>query len=181
VLNKLREKKTSVVTEGLIVVGGKKLKLKSVLHDTGASDNNYIDPDIARKLKPHMSPSQYRRINGGVVLGDGVTQRKIEEELTLTVRFWDPGGLMHQAELVFQAFTTGHEMIIGYPAIVDHFLDLMIALLRDGKTQRDAAQSMDMFSFLVEVADNAPVPDLFQHQHYQLQIVQMKLIKLNKI
>ena len=105
--NKLRESNASVVTEGLVVIGARTFKLRSVLHDTGASDNNYIDPVIASKLKPILSPGQIRHIKGGVMLGDGVTQRKIEEELVLMVRFWDPGGLVHQAELVFQVFKTG--------------------------------------------------------------------------
>ena len=156
--NKLRESNASVVTEGLVVVGARTFKLRSVLHDTGASDNNYIDPAIASKLKPILLPGQIRHIKGGVMLGDGVTQRKIEEELVLMVRFWDPGGLAHQAELVFQVFKTGHDMIVGYPAIVDHFLDLMIALLRDGKAQREAVKLVDSFSFLLDVGDRAPVP-----------------------
>ena len=46
VLNKLRDSNIRVVTEGLIILGNRTVKVNSVLHDTGASDHNYISPTL---------------------------------------------------------------------------------------------------------------------------------------
>ena len=167
VLNKLRDSNIRVVTEGLIILGNRTVKVNSVLHDTGASDHNYmISPTLVEELLPMLSSEQIRKISGGAVtLGDGETKIPIETEVRLVVRFWDPGGMMYQAEVWFQVLRTGHDMIIGYPAIVDHFLDLMICMLRHGKAER-AAQSrelhiIDALSVLVDLGDDAPKsPDL---------------------
>ena len=160
VLHRLRDQKISVVTEGLIVVGNRTVKVSSVLHDTGASDHNYISPAMFEVLRPMLLPGQERKISGGVTLGDGVTKMAIDTEVKLTVRFWDPGGMSYQAEVWFQVFKTGHDMIIGYPAIVDHFLDLLICLLRHGKQERagrgEEFNYLDALSVLVDLGDEAP-------------------------
>jgi hypothetical protein len=159
VLHRLRDQKITVVTEGLVIIGNRTVKIRSVLHDTGASDHNYISPSIFEILQPMLSPGQERKINGGVTLGDGVTKMAIDTEVKLMVRFWDPGGMSYQAEVWFQVFKTGHDMIIGYPAIVDHFLDLLICLLRHGKQERAGREELNYFdalSVLVDLGDEAP-------------------------
>ncbi len=151
----------SAVTEGLVLLGQQTFKVQSVLHDTGATDNNYISPDLFKILKPFVSQSDLRTINGAVMLGDASTKKPIDTEVRLTVRFWDPGGMAHQGVVWFQVFKSGHDMIIGFPSIVDKFLDLMVALLRDGaqkrSEQRDAGEILfDALSYLVDLGDNAP-------------------------
>ena len=157
-LNKLRDRKISVVTEGVILLKNKQVKVKSVLHDTGASDHNYISPELFESVSPCLSSEKLRKVRGAVTLGDGSTKLPISTEVKLVVKFWDPSGMSHQAEVWFQVFKSGHDMIIGYPAIVDYFLDLMIFMLRHGRDQRViSGESLttpnfsDSFSFLVDL------------------------------
>jgi len=158
VLNVLRERKVSAVTEGLVLLGQQTIKVPSVLHDTGATDHNYISPDLFVKLKTFVSQSDIRSIKGAVLLGDASTTKPIDTEIRLLVRFWDPGGMAHQGTAWFQVFKTGHDMIIGFPTIVDTFLDLMVALLRDGAErraeQRDAGEILfDALSHIIDLGD----------------------------
>jgi len=162
VLNKLRDRKISVVTEGVILLQNKQVKVKSVLHDTGASDHNYISPELFESVLPFLFSEKLRKVRGAVTLGDGSTKLPISTEVKLVVQFWDSSGMSHQAEVWFQVFKSGHDMIIGYPAIVDHFLDLMMSMLRQGREERVTSGKnlhfVDSFSLLVDLDSEAKKP-----------------------
>lgn len=160
-LNNLKSQKISVITEGIIVVGGRSFPVSSVLIDTGATHHNYISPEISEKLTSFIPPEARRSVKGGVTLGDAQTKCPIEEELRLMIRFWDPGGFIYEAILDFQVFKSGHDIIIGYPAIVDHFIDLLFSLLKKGRVLREAEKSgynriYDAFSYIIDMGDSAP-------------------------
>ena len=163
-LNNLKSHKISVITEGLIIVGGQSFQAPSVLIDTGATHHNYISPEFSDKLASFIPPDARRSLKGGVTLGDAQTKCPINEELRLRIRFWDPGGFIYEAILDFQVFKSGHDIIIGYPAIVDHFIDLLISLLRKGRALRKLEGAefnnlYDVFSFfssIVDIGDCAP-------------------------
>ena len=86
-LNNLKSHKISVITEGLIIVGGQSFQAPSVLIDTGATHHNYISPEFSDKLASFIPPDARRSLKGGVTLGDAQTKCPINEELRLRIRF----------------------------------------------------------------------------------------------
>jgi hypothetical protein len=122
VLNKLRNRKISVVTEDFILLKTKRVKVNSVLHDTGASDHNYISPELYQSVfsflydsgasdHNHISPESYhsvfsflssenlRHVTGAFTLGGGTNMLLIETDIKWLVKIWDPGGLSFISKL----------------------------------------------------------------------------------
>jgi len=92
------------------------------LFDTGALSGSYIAESFVKKhfniLKPYLVP-----YNGKVMLADNKTELKINYLVRLDMVFIGKDGVEHRGNIPFNVFPTSsnNEMIIGLPAIIEHF------------------------------------------------------------
>ena len=103
----------------------KRLLVSTVLFDTGALHGNYISLSFVNKYKSLLQPFLYPS-NGMVKLADNKTIIKITQLAVLFISFLGHNNIEHTAEITFCVFpTTSNDMIIGLPAIVDNFSELL--------------------------------------------------------
>ena len=140
-------RKKSIIS-GTVFVMDRKYVVDRVLLDTGALDQNYISPSLARFLE--STGAVIDSINTHVRLGDSKTVVPIKQKLTLKLGFSSKSGLV-TAISEFHVLENGYDMIVGLPTIVEHFIPILIEALMEGKSE-DHKRVIQQF-FLVDHPD----------------------------
>ena len=115
---------------------GNRIRVLTVLFDTGALHGNYISSSFINinksALVSFLHPS-----DGMVKLADNKTIIKITQLAILPVSFIGHGGIEHSATVTFCVFpTTSNDMIIGLPAIVDNFSELLKEMIDEAVARK---------------------------------------------
>jgi len=137
------------------------LNIEPVLFDTGALSGNYISLPFVEKhraqLAAYIRPSQSK-----VTLADSKTHVDISETVSLTVAFRDSAGTDHTASLDFHVLdTTANSMIVGLPAIINHFAELFREMLESVQEVRPVDQPLHavtdaVYPWTMEIVPEAP-------------------------
>ena len=130
---------SSVHKPGEIILSeAKRIPVLTVLFDTGALHGNYISCTFVNKHKSALMPFLYPS-DGMVKLADNKTIIKITQLAILPVSFIGNDGVEHSATLTFCVLpTTSNDMIVGLPAIVDNFSELLKEMIDEAVASKVA-------------------------------------------
>jgi hypothetical protein len=114
---------------GVIITPDGEISIPASLFDIGAGDASYMSESFVNKhihvLSGYLSPATTR-----VRMGTKDTVVRMRETLTVTVAFRDSRGREYRAQLPFGVVTyLAKDVIIGLPAICEHFGVLMLEML----------------------------------------------------
>lgn len=134
----------SAITKGTInMPEGGRILVNRVLFDTGALHGSYISAEFARSI-PEIWKKRVRN-KATVRLADNRTLIDITHTVNLSVTFADSEGNEHTGDIRFYVFPSKHsEMIIGWPAIIGQFHELLKNMVDDAWKSMSAPMQMEM-------------------------------------
>ena len=124
---------SSVYKDGRIVTAEKIVPVERVLFDTGALQASYVSSSFVEKYKSYF---KLVPASGIISMADNRTKIQVDHLADLDVEFEHDDGTTFRASIRFVVFNTdGHDMIIGLPHILKHFLIMFCDMLREGVAQ----------------------------------------------
>ena len=144
---------SSVYKDGRVVTSEKIIPVERVLFDSGALQASYVSSSFVEKYKEYFKLAP---VNGSICMADNKTKIPVTNIAHLDVEFESNDATVFRANIQFVVFdTSGHDMIIGLPHIVMHFLPMFCDMLHDGLAQlnqENYSAEMSGVNFLGEVA-----------------------------
>ena len=122
-------------TGTILLRNGSELHVPRVLFDSGALGASYISGQFVKCNETHLK-SLMQECNGSVKLASEQHTVSLKHFVVLTICFKDADDVTNQAAIQFfvlDALST--DMIVGLPAIVQHFSDIFIRMIRDAAAQ----------------------------------------------
>ena len=119
----------------VLLKNGAKLKVSAALFDSGALGASYVSEGYLKKHKTQLSPYLVP-VNGRVKLAAEDHWVEVTKALDLNVCFTSTDGKCHKATVRFHVLCNGsHDMVIGLPAILEHFGIFFLDMLRSAMTK----------------------------------------------
>lgn len=120
------------------------LEISAALFDTGALSASYICASFFEKHRAQLEPYS-RSVRGFVKLAAKQSVVPISHSLLLSVVFEDSEGKPHSAKVEFFVLPESNNiMVIGLPAIVMHFGNLFMDMLRTAVVEYSGEPSHDL-------------------------------------
>ena len=145
----------SVYRNGSVVTSEKIIAVEKVLFDTGALQASYVSRSFVEKFRKYI---RLIPASGIICMADNKTKVKVENLADLDVEFEHDDGNIFRATIQFVVFDTeGHDMIIGLPHILKHFLIMFVDMLKEGLTLLyDGSAPGDAIQNLVQTMTQTP-------------------------
>jgi hypothetical protein len=121
-----------------------KVEMSTVLWDSGALHSSYISQQWVHRHREALQ-NRIRKEETMVRLGDSRTRVHLNEKRRLEIEDTSPVNTLYRrrAGIDFCVMEMkGMDGIIGLPDILDHFLDIFVEILVDGRHNRSGVEPM---------------------------------------